>query len=93
MDLACKDMHLSYLLGQNLEVPLELHAQIQQMMNKARIQFGDNAGCYVYPRTLEDSLGESLSIKGWEDWGYEIKFVDGSIVVKHNNRPKTKHKI
>ena len=58
MDLACKDMHLSYLLGQNLEVPLELHAQIQQMMNKARIQFGDNAGCYVYPRTLEDSLGE-----------------------------------
>ena len=93
MDLACKDMHLSYLLGKNLNVPLELHSQVQQMMNKARIQFGDNAGCYVYPRTLEDSLGESLSLKGWEDWSYEIKFVNGSIVVEHNDRPKPKHNL
>ncbi len=91
MDLACKDMHLSYLLGRDLQVPLELQSLVQQMMNKARLQFGDNKGCYIYPRTLEDSLGESLSLKGWDDWGYEIGFVNGSIVVKHNNRPKPKH--
>lgn len=53
MDLASKDMHLCYRLGRDLEVPLELHALVEQMMNRARLQYGADAGCYVYPRALE----------------------------------------
>ena len=60
-------------------------------MEKARIKYGDGEGCYVYPRVLEDELGESLSLNGWEKWGYDIKVLDGSIVVKHKNRPTSKH--
>ncbi len=91
MDLACKDMNLSYLLGQHLNVPLDLHMEVKKKMDQARVQYGDNEGCYVYPRILEDQLGEPLSLKGWDNWGYDIKVVDGSIVVKHKNRPISKH--
>ena len=91
MDLACKDMNLSYLLGRDLKVPLDLHMEVKKKMDKAREQYGDKEGCYVYPRTLVDELGESLSMKGWDKWGYDIKVVDGSIVVKHKNRPLSKH--
>ena len=91
MDLACKDMNLSYLLGQDLKVPLDLHMEVKKKMDKARDRYGDDKGCYVYPRTLEDDLGQSLSLKGWDHWGYDIKVLDGSIVVKHKNRPNSKH--
>ena len=91
MDLACKDMNLSYLLGKDLKVPLDLHMDVKKKMDKAREQYGDEEGCYVYPRTLEDELGESLSLNGWDNWGYDIEIVDGSIVVKHKNRPVSKH--
>ena len=91
MDLACKDMNLSYLLGQHLNVPLDLHMEVKKKMDEARVQYGDSEGCYVYPRTLEDKLKEPLSLKGWDDWGYDIEVVDGSIVVKHKNRPQSKH--
>ena len=91
MDLACKDMHLCYSLGRDLQVPLELHALVGQMMNRARLQYGGEQGCYVYPRVLEDAVGESLSASGWDDWEYELGFVDGSVVVKHRNRPPSAH--
>ena len=55
MDLACKDMNLSYLLGQDLKVPLDLHMEVKKKMEKARKQYGDDKGCYVYP--LLYSLG------------------------------------
>lgn len=91
MDLACKDMHLCYTLGRELQVPLELHGLVGQMMNRARLQYGDSEGCYVYPRALEDATGESLAADGWDDWGYELAFVDGSVVVRHFNRPASAH--
>ena len=91
MDLACKDMNLCYLLGQHLNVPLDLHMEVKKKMDEARAQYGDSEGCYVYPRTLEDKLNEPLSLKGWDKWGYDINVVDGSIVVKHRNRPASKH--
>ncbi len=91
MDLACKDMNLSYLLGQHLNVPLDLHMEVKKKMDQARVKYGDSEGCYVYPRILEDQLGEPLSLKGWDNWGYDINVVDGSIVVKHKNRPVSKH--
>lgn len=91
IDLACKDMNLSYLLSQYLNVPLDLHMLVKEKMDEARVKYGDKEGCYVYPRILEDKLGEPLSLKGWDKWCYDIKVVDGSIVVKHKNRPKSKH--
>ena len=91
MDLACKDMNLSYLLGQHLNVPLDLHMEVKKKMDEARVQYGDSEGCYVYPRTLEDKLNEPLSLNGWDNWCYDINVVDGSIVVKHKNRPVSKH--
>lgn len=91
MDLACKDMHLCYSLGRDLQVPLELHALVEQMMTRARLQYGDREGCYVYPRSLEDAVGASLAVAGWDDWEYKLGFVDGSVVVKHRNRPPSAH--
>ncbi len=37
------------------------------------------------------NAGEPLSLKGWDNWGYDIKVVDGTIVVNHKNRPQSKH--
>ena len=91
MDLACKDMKLCYLLGEHLKIPLDLHMEVKKKMEKAKSQYGDNEGCYVYPRTLEDELNEPLSLNGWDNWCYDIEVVDGSIVVKHKNRPESKH--
>ena len=34
MDLACKDMNLSYLLGQDLKVPLDLHMEVKKKWKK-----------------------------------------------------------
>ena len=85
--VSLQNMNLCYLLGQHLNVPL---IYMGKKMDEARLKYGDNEGCYVYPRTLEDLLGETLSLDGWDDWGYDIKVVDGSILVKHKNRPKTK---
>ena len=75
----------------HLNVPLDLHMEVKKKMEEARAQYGESEGCYVYPRTLEDKLGEPLSLKGWDNWGYDIKVVDGSIVVNHKNRPQSKH--
>ena len=49
MDLACKDMNLCYLLGQHLNVPLDLHMEVKKKMDEARLKYGDRR--YVYPRT------------------------------------------
>ena len=84
-------MRLCYLLGEHLKIPLDLHMEVKKKMEKAKSQYGDNEGCYVYPRTLEDELNEPLSLNGWDNWGYDIEVVDGSIVVKHKNRPESKH--
>ena len=91
MDLACKDMDLCNLLSKHLDVPLDLHMEVKKKMEKAKSQYGDDKGCYIYPRILEDELNEPLSLDGWEKWGYDIKVRDGSIVVKHKNRPLSKH--
>ena len=86
-------MKLSYLLSKHLDVPLDLHMEVKKKMEEARKKYGDSEGCYVYPRILEDKLNEPLSLNGWDNWGYDINVSNGSIVVKHKNRPKSKHEL
>ena len=42
--------------------------------------------------TLEDKLDEPLSLNGWDNWGYDVKVLDGFVFVNHKNLPKSKHK-
>ena len=47
MELACKDMGLAYKLGKDLNVPLPLHSLVEQMMQQARLRYGNESGKYV----------------------------------------------
>ena len=44
-------------------------------IDRARERYGDDKDCYVYPYTLEDELDETLSLKDWDNWGYDIKIL------------------
>ena len=44
MELACKDMWLAYNLGRDLQVPLPLHGMVEQMMQMARLRYGNSSG-------------------------------------------------
>jgi len=44
MELACKDMGLGYKLGKDLNVPLPLHSVVEQMMQQARLRYGNDSG-------------------------------------------------
>ena len=66
MELACKDMWLAYNLGRDLQVPLPLHGMVEQMMQMARLRYGNSSGCYIYPKLLADIAGIDMELDGWK---------------------------
>lgn len=84
MALLCKDLQLGYNMARKFEVPMEMNHLALSVYLRGMYQFGAEAGCYVPPKTYEMALGESLNIPGFENWTYENKIHDGSLIVSHN---------
>jgi 3-hydroxyisobutyrate dehydrogenase len=58
--LACKDLNLAYQLGREFDVPLELGGLIEQIFQRARLQYGNETNSTQAVKLLEDALGDYL---------------------------------
>ena len=65
MDLASKDLGLAHQLGRELGVPLELAGLVEQIFNRARLQYGERAWSSQVVKLLEDALGTDLRAPGF----------------------------
>ena len=63
---------------------------VEQMMQMARLKYGNQAGCYIYPKLLSDIAEIDMHVDGWENWNYNLEHVEGSAVIVHKNRPSKK---
>lgn len=86
LSLHCKDLNLGYELARKFGVPLELYSLTEQIYNRARLKYGDEAGSSSPPKLLEDDLNEPLQIDGFEDWTYTVEHVDNSMAVVHTTK-------
>ncbi|XP_037068980.1 2-hydroxy-3-oxopropionate reductase-like [Pollicipes pollicipes] len=85
IDLHCKDLDLGYQIAKTHRVPIPVHALVQQISNEAMYKYGPEAACYSGQKLYEDSCGEQLRCDGFEDWSFENRIIDGSVVPQHKN--------
>lgn len=85
MGLLCKDLQLGYDMAKNHRVPMDLHQLVLSIYRRGQYQFGDESGCYIPPKCLEEALGESLNIPGFDKWVYDNEIHNRTLVVKHSN--------
>ncbi|XP_043244183.1 2-hydroxy-3-oxopropionate reductase-like [Amphibalanus amphitrite] len=85
IDLHCKDLDLGYQIAKQHKVPIPLHGLVQQISNQAMYQYGAEAACYSGQRLYEESCGELLRSPGFENWSYENRIIDGSVVPQHRD--------
>jgi 3-hydroxyisobutyrate dehydrogenase len=64
--LACKDLNLAYQLGREFAVPLEMGSLIEQIFQRARLQYGDETNSTQAVKLLEDALGDYLRADGYD---------------------------
>ncbi len=81
--LHCKDNQLCFDIAKKLQVPIEFLGLAQQMFNRTMYQFGEDASCYSFPKTLEVALKTDLRCEDFKDWSYSIDDIDGSAVIRH----------
>jgi len=67
MALAAKDLHLAYELGRQLGVPLELGGLVEQIFQRARAQYGDDAQSTQVVKLMEDTVGTDLRHPGYDN--------------------------
>ena len=68
----------------SLQVPIELIGLAQHMFLRTMYQYGENAPCYSFPRTLEESLNGNLRCEDFKNWSYSIDDIDGSAAIRHH---------
>lgn len=85
MGLQTKDIQLMSDIAKASNTPIEFLGHMQRTYDRALAMYGKEAGCYVPPKMLEEDLKESLRAPGFEDWTYDLGFVDGAIRVTHKN--------
>jgi len=75
--LQAKDANLAYELGHQLGVPLEMGGLVEQIIQRARRKYGDNAWSTQIVKLLEDDLGVDLRATG-----YDTPRIDRSDVIQ-----------
>lgn len=60
LKLVCKDIRLAVELARKLDVPVELAALVEQMCNRARIEYGEEEPILKIVKLLEDAVGVDL---------------------------------
>ena len=56
---------------------------MQQIYQKSLETYGADVGCYTPPRLLEDKMNETLRVKGFENWTYDVENVEGALEIRH----------
>ncbi len=64
--LQAKDANLAYELGRAVGVPLEMGGLVEQIINRARGKYGEQAWSTQIVKLLEDDLGVDLRAAGYE---------------------------
>ncbi|KAF2359116.1 3-hydroxyisobutyrate dehydrogenase NAD-binding domain [Trinorchestia longiramus] len=88
LDLFCKDMQLGYDMARKFRVPMPIHQHTMAHFRQCQYQFGDDAGCYITPKALEDALGVQLQDSRFKEWDYDTEIIDGALIVKHSGLEK-----
>ena len=69
--LQAKDAHLAYELGREVGVPLEMGGLVEQIIQRARRRYGDEAWSTQIVKLLEDDLGVELRASGYDTPGID----------------------
>ncbi len=70
--LQAKDAHLAYELGREVGVPLEMGGLVEQIIQRARRRYGDEAWSTQIVKLLEDDLGVELRASGYDTPGLDL---------------------
>lgn len=65
LDLCSKDLGLIHGLGRQYDVPLEIGGLVDQIFQRARVQYGGDRGEMHVVKLVEDATGTSLQVPGF----------------------------
>ena len=71
LKLHCKDLDIGYKMARNLRVPLVLHGVAQQVYERARFRYGDDAPSSMPAKLMEEDCGVRLQAPGFEGFTYQ----------------------
>ena len=71
LKLHCKDLDIGYKMARELKVPLVLHGAAQQMYERARARYGDDAPSSLPAKLMEEDCGVKMQAAGFEGFTYQ----------------------
>ena len=85
VDLQCKDMRLGGEICEHHGVPIELHALVHQIYNRAKYKYGANAPSTIPAKLIQDELQDApLQIEEtFDKWSYSIDTTNNTVTVIH----------
>ena len=71
LKLHCKDLDIGYSMARALKSPLVLHSVAQQVYERARARYGDDAPSSMPAKLMEEDCGIKLQAPGFEGFTYQ----------------------
>jgi 3-hydroxyisobutyrate dehydrogenase len=71
LKLHCKDLDIGYKLARALKSPLVLHGVAQQVYERARARYGDDAPSSLPAKLMEEDCGVKLQAPGFDGFTYQ----------------------
>lgn len=71
LKLHCKDLDIGYKMGRALKSPLVLHGLAQQIYERARAKYGDDAPSSMPAKLMEEDCGIKLQAPGFDGFTYQ----------------------
>ena len=71
LKLHCKDLDIGYKAARALKVPLLAHGVAQQVYERARARFGDDAPSSMPAKLMEEDCGVTLQAPGFDGFTYQ----------------------
>ena len=87
VDLHCKDMKLGNQISDYYGIPIQLHALVQQIYNRAKYKYGASAPSSIPAKLIQDDLNDESSKlqieKKFDNWSYSVDTTNNTITVVH----------
>jgi len=71
LKLHCKDLDIGYKMARNLKTPLVLHGVAQQIYERARARYGDDAPSSMPAKLMQEDCGVQLQAPGFDGFTYQ----------------------
>ena len=71
LKLHCKDLDIGYKMARALNSPLVLHSVAQQVYERARARYGDDAPSSLPAKLMEEDCGVKLQADGFDGFTYQ----------------------